>query len=557
MGQAPDSHSSPQERMGGDTVPLGEEDLPGAIYRCRHADPEGLLYLSAGIEPLTGHPPGVWLSGKSQFHHRICVEDRARVAESIASAIEANAPWQVEYRILHTQFGERWVAERGHIVERCRDGSIIVGGFIYDITEHKHTELALRSTQSQYQALVMHMRTGLVVHDADTRILYSNPAAREFLALTEDQLFGKVAFDPGWQFLRGDGSVMPHEEYPAIWVARHQSPLHQQQVGVIHHAGADIRWGLVEAYPEFEQSALKRIIVTFIDITTQKQAEQALEKLNDQLEQKVVDRTAALLRANQELERAMNQLVQSEKLASLGALVAGVAHELNTPLGNALVVVTSLQDQLGILKQDLERNLLSKTSLQNALVDIESGVQLVQQSSQRAADLVASFKQVAVDQASVRRRKFSVQALIDDVIQSMSPMFRQQPVRFDLDIAPDLEMDSYPGPLEQVLTNLIQNSLVHGFADSGSESPRIAITVDVSDGVARFDYRDNGKGMTPDVRAHAFDPFFTTRLGQGGSGLGLYIVYNQITSLLHGKVTLMSQPGQGCQFVLEVPAMAT
>lgn len=539
-----------------ESVSLENFELPGTI--CRRQYPSGeLLFVSPEVQALTGYTPAQLMAGDVLYADLIHDDDRTQVELAIETAIQSDSHWQVQYRIRHAKLGVRWVAERGHAVRVLSPNRLVLDAFVYDLTEQKETELKLKSTESQYRALVMNMSTGLIVHDGQTRILYSNPAARRFLSLTEKQLLGKEAFDPGWRFLRGDGTEMPHEEFPAIWVATHKEALHQQQVGVVQHEGAQIRWGLVEAYPEFEQGQLQRIIVTFIDISTQKQAEQDLERLNDQLEIKVVERTAALLRANQELERAMEQLVQSEKLASLGALVAGVSHELNTPLGNSLVVVSSLKDQLTTLQHALTDNQLSKSRLQHAIDEFANGIQLIQQSSQRAADLVASFKQVAVDQASERRRRFALRELLDDVLQSLSPMFRQQPVEFTIDVPDDLEMDSYPGPIEQILSNLIQNSLVHGFSEPTELPYQIRITAQTQGDSTQIEYQDNGKGMTAEVLSHAFDPFYTTRLGQGGSGLGLYIVYNQVTSLLQGKVTLESTVGAGCRFLLNIPTQAS
>lgn len=298
------------------------------------------------------------------------------------------------------------------------------------------------------------------------------------------------------------------------------------------------------------------IVGAITDISHVKRSEEQLRELNAELEQRVRARTAELSRANDELCHAMQQLVQREKLAALGNLVAGVAHELNTPLGNTLTVATSLAHHVAQMRDAFGQGDLWRSALGRFLDDAGSACALLERNTQRAAELVASFKQVAVDQTSVRRRQFELHKLVADTLVAVTPAYRKLLVTVSDQIPPGLHCDSYPGPLEQVLVNLIDNAVLHALGEDGTL--HIDITAEVAADQASMVLRvtDDGVGMDEDTVRRAFDPFFTTRLGRGGSGLGLYIVHNLVASVLGGTVRLQSTPGQGTCFELHLPWVA-
>ena len=284
------------------------------------------------------------------------------------------------------------------------------------------------------------------------------------------------------------------------------------------------------------------------DITDRKRAEEELERHREHLEERVTERTA-------ELRQAMRQLVQAEKLAALGHLVAGVAHELNTPLGNARLVASTLSDELRAFAAAVDAGALRRSQVDTFLNRGREAVDLLERNTARAADLIGHFKQVAVDQTSARRRRFDLRQTVEELLITLRPQFKRTAHRIALDIPPGLELDSYPGPLEQVLTNLVGNSLAHGFA--GVEAGRIQLRAQALDPTQLvLRYADNGIGIPPAILNRIFAPFFTTRLGQGGSGLGLYIVYNLVTGVLGGTIRVHSQPGQGTVFTLALPRTA-
>lgn len=293
-----------------------------------------------------------------------------------------------------------------------------------------------------------------------------------------------------------------------------------------------------------------------------------LQDLNEHLEQRVAERTADLVRDRQELAKANENLAnavetlklaheelgRSERLAALGALVAGIAHELNTPIGNSLTVASALAESTSEFAGQFNSG-LKKSVVEKFIADTSQAADLLTRNIVRSADLVTSFKQVAVDQTSSQRRGFDLAEVIGENLRALSPMLRKTAFSVDLAIPPGIKLDSYPGPLGQVLMNLINNAVLHGFdgRDHG------AITVAASrDGAAMVVMRvsDDGKGIAPEHMHRVFDPFFTTKLGTGGCGLGLSITHNIVTSVLGGKVHVESTVAVGTCFSLVLPLVA-
>jgi signal transduction histidine kinase len=325
-------------------------------------------------------------------------------------------------------------------------------------------------------------------------------------------------------------------------------------------ASGSLRWFWVSTRV-FTESQRTLFVSSYFDITERRQAQEQIEELNSQLELRVAHRTAELQNANQELSHtldtlkvAKDQLVQSEKLAALGALVAGVAHELNTPIGNGLTVASSLEDRVKEFSAMLETG-IKRSELQTFVNDTRLAAEILERNLARAGALVAGFKQVAVDQTSSQRRNFAFSAFVSEVLTTLSPAIRKSGCVIEKEVPSDLSLNSYPGPLGQVLTNLINNAMVHGFA----AEPAGVITVrarPVQNDRLEISVHDTGRGIKSQDLNRVFEPFFTTRLGQGGSGLGLHIVHNIVTGVLGGTIDVQSVPEQGCTFTLTVPVNA-
>ncbi|WP_397572219.1 sensor histidine kinase [Silanimonas sp.] len=303
------------------------------------------------------------------------------------------------------------------------------------------------------------------------------------------------------------------------------------------------------------------LLASLFDVTERKAAAAALQRLNEALESRVAERTHDLAASNAELSatveqlrRAQVELVRSERLASLGSLVAGVAHELNTPLGSALLVATTLGDGIEELRRKLDTGELKRSTLDTFLEQQAEAQALIVRNARRAAELIGRFKQVAVDQTSEQRRRFDLAEVVDEIIGTLQPRLRKTPHQVVVDIAPGLGMDSYPGPLGQVVTNLVLNALLHGLGDRPGEVRVVASQLD-ADHVA-LSVSDDGVGIPAEHLPRIFDPFFTTKLGEGGSGLGLHIVYSLVQRSLGGRIDVESRSGQGARFTVVMPVNA-
>lgn len=269
----------------------------------------------------------------------------------------------------------------------------------------------------------------------------------------------------------------------------------------------------------------------------------------------------ALLQSNQDLQVALDkvnamqgELLRAEKMMALGNLVVGVAHELNTPIGNGLMVASTLKSNAEDIGKEIEAGVTRKRML-DFIDNIERGADILQHSLERAAELVDSFKQLAVDQSRTLRRQFDLRQTIDETLATLAHAIHKSGHRLDSDVPDGIILDSYPEPLEQALLNLVNNVLVHAF--TGEMHGQIHVTArQVEDDWIEVSVADDGVGIAAAHLNRVFDPFFTTRLGQGGGGLGLHVVYNQVTTALRGSVCVDSEPGRGARFTLRIPRVA-
>jgi len=290
------------------------------------------------------------------------------------------------------------------------------------------------------------------------------------------------------------------------------------------------------------------------EVAARRAREEDIQQLNAVLEARVEQRTAELRQANEDLLLAADQLVQTEKVASLGRLVAGIAHELNTPLGSTLTAATTLKAHLTAFRKGLDAGTLKRSTADDFVSQCQQACEIIERNAYRAAGLIDNFKELAVDQASARRRSFPLRRTVEEVVATHHNAWKVTPHTITLEISDGIEMDSFPGPLAQVLSNLLENSLVHGLKPNQPGHVRIAATLHGAS--VDLAYSDDGIGIPTEFRNKIYDPFFTTRLGQGGSGLGLYIVQTLVTGVLGGQITVQSSPGQGTIFHITLPRIA-
>jgi signal transduction histidine kinase len=278
----------------------------------------------------------------------------------------------------------------------------------------------------------------------------------------------------------------------------------------------------------------------------------AKRKTEDELRASKEKAEGALL----ELSAAQQNLIDAERLAALGGLVAGVAHEVNNPIGISLTVASSFSRRAEIFEAELNSGApLRRSQLEQFVRTSKDAAHQLVGNLHRAGELIQSFKQVAVDRSHAERREFSLSEATDQIIASLRPVLKRSAVAISVDVPDGLTINGYPGSYGQILTNLFLNAVNHAFADGRagaitiSARPRGADDVEIS-------FADNGAGMTPDVQRQAFDPFFTTRRNEGGTGLGLHIVYNLVTQQLGGRMMLESRLGQGTTFRIIMPRVA-
>lgn len=266
------------------------------------------------------------------------------------------------------------------------------------------------------------------------------------------------------------------------------------------------------------------------------------------IEQQVREKSA-------ELQEAHGQMVQQGRMAALGGMVAGISHELNTPVGNSLMAATVLKSRTTEVSKMLADNDLKYSDLSAYLETATESTRIIEQNIRRATELVKDFKQVAVDQTSERMRSFSISVMINELVATLSPQLKHTPHTLEVDVPEHLLMNSYPGPLGQVISNMVMNSLAHAFEPGSRGLMKIKVTK-VDEEHLLLEFTDNGRGIDEKVRSRIFDPFFTTQLRRGGSGLGLHIAYNIVTDMLGGEIKLDEKTSKGVRFLITLPLQA-
>ncbi len=486
-------------------------------------------------------------------------DDRPRFNAAMVASMKGSADlFECSYRSRDIDGQWRWLLSRGRVFSRDAMGRATrMVGTTFDITELRANEDALRKSEDRLNLALW--SSGDEMWDID---LVGGVVRRE-------NPLAVVALSPETQF----ASLQDY--------MKHVHPSDQERLrnALITHLKGDVDhfecgyrvmaanggwlWvlGKGRVRARDEQGRATRLVGTNRDITQLKQVEEDLRRLNEELEERVCKRTEALEQSNTDLKRtldqltrAQRQLVESEKLAALGGLVAGVAHEINTPLGVGVTAASHLQQETESLARLMADSRMTRADLDHFIEQARLSSDLVLRNLDRASHLVKSFKQVAVDQSSEQRRVINARDYLGEILLSLHPRIKKTRAKVEIQCPDDLTMDTYPGALYQIVVNLVMNSLVHAFDEDADG--QIRIEVQKQDDMVSLEYRDNGKGMPEDIRRRIFEPFFTTRRGSGGSGLGLHIVYNLATQILRGTVSCDSELGQGTGFRFLIPRIA-
>ena len=431
-----------------------------------------------------------------------------------------------------------------------------------NIKEISNTNQALRLSEERWQLALNGSNDGIWDWDIKTGEIFFTSRVKQLFGYPEE--LHVWSLDEWWQ------DVHPND-YQVV-----QQLLQDHLAGKTDSYNVEYRfrcvdnqykWVFMRGQAVWDESGIPiRIVGSISDITKRKEADEKLCHAYDQLENKVELRTQDLWAMNQEL-KAVNQelqqtlenlqqtqvqLVQSEKMASLGNLVAGIAHEINTPIGVSVTAVSHMQDILKRFVQLYEKENLRKQDLNAYLAESDEALSIVVSNLERSSKLIQSFKQVSVDQSSEARRVFNVKQYLGEILLSLRPELKKTQHKVSVQCEENLQIDSFPGAFSQIITNLIMNSLIHAYEPDSSGKIVIDITK-VDDVRVRLIYSDDGKGIDEQVVDKIFNPFFTTKRGMGGTGLGLYILYNIVTQQFGGTIECISQPGQGTKMIIDFP----
>ena len=494
-------------------------------------------------------------------------EDRALFDTAMLAHVRGMSDcFEVLYRMKSAQGSTIWLRSNGKVEVRDRGKVLIVSGTTIEITQLKQHEQQIEAANAVLSSQIDELkaaRASIIEVEKRRKLALWGSGCEFFEANIPKQTIARENKTPGLALNDSNNGLAQYWAY-----------LHPEDIDIFKGAFLAHFKGKTEFYDvsyrvrridggwcwlqtrgravEWDENARVTVISgTNYDISELKTAEIALKKLAEELEQRVIERTADLTFAVEQLRSAQRQLVDSEKMAALGNLVAGVAHEINTPLGISVTAASHLGEISQRLARQLETGQLKKSDLTDFAGQSHSAAELVMTNLRRASELVKSFKQVAVDQSSEQRRMIELKPYFHDILNSLRPSTRRFRQVIEMDIQEDIHWDSYPGALYQIISNLVLNALNHAFAEPDRGVIKIQASADAE--AICLSVSDNGCGMDAETANHIFEPFFTTKRGQGGSGLGLHIVFNLVTSILGGSISVRTAPGEGARFLIRVP----
>ncbi len=512
-------------------------------------------------------------AGELRVHRIGFRHSSGRMVECNARGVRIAKPGR---RLFHIRLVDVTGAQRADALRVGQEQllEMIARGVPLHDTLHKLVQLVESQSEGVLCSVMLLDEDGVHMHCACCPGL---PPA--YAALLEGMAIGPGVGSCGTAMHRREAVVVSDIEHDPLWApylelvrdfgfrACWSMPIMQDEQTVL---GSFAMYYRTVRHPESEEQRLIGVASHLASIAIERarrEAELARHRLH--LEELVEARTAELRRAKQhaeltseELQAALEnlsmtqeELVRRDKLAALGSLVAGVAHELNTPIGNSLVTASTLADQTASLSRQIDAG-IRRSELDAYLERAREAGAIIERNLQRAANLVASFKQIAVDTTDAQRRRFFLDELLQELLSPLWASLPQPRPKLVLNVVPGLQMDSYPGPLGQAIGHLVDNCITHAFASPSANEPAVTIGASAEGSDVLLTVADNGAGIAPEHVRRVFDPFYTTRLGAGRSGLGLYITHNIVTGVLAGHISVASTPGHGATFTLRLPAAA-
>ena len=499
----------------------------------------GQVWWSSEFPGILGYAPDELPMTAETLESLIHPDDRDRVlAESLRHIVGETESYSNVYRLRAKDGRILWVEDRATALRDASGVALRLTGVIADVTERKQAELDLASERAILQATLENVDQGIVMFDHDLRLVTFNRRAADLLNVPLKVLVKRPSFDEmtQYQIERGEfGGEGGSNELAILW---RRMPT---EYFTFNHRRPDGTVIKICSNPLF----MGGFVCTYTDVTAETRAtEETMAAMQ------------ATERAYAELKDTQASLVQAEKMASLGLLVAGIAHEINTPVGIAFSCASLLATRTRQLVEALEGGNLKKSELTAYGAAAAESTRLMSGNLSRAAELIRSFKQVAVDQASAELRRFNLKTYLNEVVTSLGPRLRSTPHRVIVTCPGDIIIDGYPGAFSQVVTNLVINALDHAFETKPEGTITITVESPADGGEIELSFCDDGKGIPPASKEKIFEPFFTTRRGSGGSGLGLHIVFNLVTKSLGGRITVDSVDGKGTTFHMRFPRVA-
>jgi PAS domain S-box-containing protein len=410
------------------------------------------------------------------------------------------------------------------------------------LSEQNHD---LEQRQRDLQLILEHVPAGIASLDVISNLRFGNARYASLFGTNAEQLMARPIAD----YISKEGLAFMQPHWDAclagekVTYRRYYDDPHTGQARIVD----------VVMEPETNQSddQVSGIFALVIDVTEKVQAEQQIRELNETLEQRVLLRTRELETAMDKLQQAQEELTRSETKATLNTLIASVSHELSTPLGNCLMTANTLVDQGKNFQHAMDSNQIKRSDLSKFIGIVREGSDLMLRNLYRATDLLKNFRQVANDQASEQRRHFDLALMVREIIGTLTPSLKRHTHQLIIDIPENINMDSLPGPLGQVIINLINNAYLHAFEGRSNGTLNISATTESREVILRF--ADNGIGISKENLKQLFQPFFTTKNGKGGTGLGMSIVENLVSKTLCGSISVCSEVGTGTCFEVRLP----
>ena len=445
---------------------------------------------------------------------------------------------EFEYQVRRRGGDILWLSDSATTVRDDKGEVIRYEGSLRDITDQKRAEDAVAEGRRLLQQVIDTVPAVINVKNSDLRYVLMNRYMAGIFDIEPAEALGRTTGD----LMSRYGARKTDENDKRVLRTKKGLGFYEEEY---MDAAGNIRHWLVNKMPLLDTDGeIERIVTVALDIGERKRGEQEMRKARDAAET-----------ALRNLRETQASLIEAEKLAALGRLVAGVAHEVNNPVGISLTVASALERKTANFTDEVARGDLRRSSLNEFLATSRDASSQLVANLNRAAELIQSFKQVAADRNYSDQRSFDLADLTEQVVMSLRPGLRKHNLTLNVECQPNLIMNSYPGPYGQVLTNLFLNSVAHAFPSGGPGVIDIQARASGKDNVEII-FADNGCGMSLDVRRRAFDPFFTTRRDQGGTGLGLHIVYSIVTTRLGGRLDLDSEPGGGTRIQIILPRAA-